>query len=67
LNEALVREAQEVLGDVSAPVEDALRRLVEQEKLRRDPDFQARLDATIDLATQFYEQHGVWGAEFSTL
>ncbi len=45
LNEALVREAREVLGDVSAPVEDALRRLVEREKLRRDPDFQARLEA----------------------
>jgi Post-segregation antitoxin CcdA len=67
LNEVLVREAREILGDVSASVEASLRRQVEREKLCRDPDFRQRLDATIDLATSFYRQHGVWGEEFSTL
>jgi hypothetical protein len=67
LSEALVREAQDLLGDVSASVEASLRQSIEREKVRRDPDFQQRLAATIDLATSFYEQHGVWGEEFSTL
>jgi hypothetical protein len=67
LSQPLVREAQEILGDLTAPVEEVLRRRVEWEKVRRDPDFQKRLDATVDLATSFYEQHGVWGEEFSTL
>jgi Post-segregation antitoxin CcdA len=67
LNEQLVREAQEILGDVSASVEESLRCNVERETLRRAPDFQERLDATIELVTNFYEQHGVWGEEFSTL
>jgi hypothetical protein len=67
LSEALVREAQEILGDVSASVEAFSRRRLERETVRRDPDFQQRLDATIDLATSFHEQHGVWGEEFFTL
>jgi Post-segregation antitoxin CcdA len=67
LSAALVREAREVLGDVSASVEASLRRQVEREKLLREPDFQQRLKATIDLANGFYQQHGVWGEEFSTL
>ena len=67
LNEALVREAAELLGDVSVAVESALRRRIEHEKLMREPNFQERLRATIDLATQFHQRHGVWGEEFSTL
>jgi hypothetical protein len=67
LSQPLVREAQEILGDLTAPVEECLRRRVECEKARRDPDFRRRLEATVDLATSFHERHGVWGGEFSTL
>jgi hypothetical protein len=67
LSEALVREATELLGDVSVVVESALRRRIEHEKLTRELNFQERLDATIDLAAQFHQRHGVWGEEFSTL
>ena len=67
LNEALVREATELMGDVSVVVENALRRRIGHEKLTREPNFQERLDATIDLAVQFHQRHGVWGEEFSTL
>jgi hypothetical protein len=67
LNEVLFREATELLGDVSVAVENALRRRVEHEKLTRQPNFQERLDASIDLAVRFHQRHGVWGEEFSTL
>ena len=67
VSEALVREAATVLGDVSLAVERSLQREVEQEKIRRDPDFQRKLKATIAFGTRFHDENGVWGQEFSTL
>jgi post-segregation antitoxin (ccd killing protein) len=67
LSEDLVRDAQALLGDVSALVEQSLTRAVEQEMRRRDPEFQRRIDEMIALANEFYDKHGLWGEEFSTL
>ena len=67
VSEALVREAAIVLGDVWFAVERSLQREVEQEKIRRDPDFQRKLEAAIAFGTRFYDEHGVWGQEFSPL
>ena len=67
LSEDLVRDAQDLLGDVSAIVEQSLTRAVEQEMRRRDPEFQRRIDEMIALANEFYDKHGLWGEEFSTL
>jgi post-segregation antitoxin (ccd killing protein) len=67
LSEDLVRDAQALLGDVSAIVEESLSRAVAQEKWRRDPAAQRLVDEFIAQANEFYEKHGVWGEEFSTL
>jgi hypothetical protein len=48
LNEALARERAALLGDVSVAEENALRRRIEHEKLMREPNFQERLDVSID-------------------
>jgi hypothetical protein len=53
--------------ELRVALENALRKLVEHEKLARQPNFQERLDASIDLAVRFHQRHGVWGEEFSTL
>ncbi len=67
LSEDLVRDAKLLLGDVSDLVEKTLSRAVDQEKRRRDPDVQRRIDETIAVANEFDEKHGLWGEEFSTL
>jgi post-segregation antitoxin (ccd killing protein) len=67
LSEDLVRDAEALLGDVSDIVEKSLSRAVAQEKWRRDPDAQRRVDEYIALANEFYEKHGIWGEEFSIL
>jgi len=67
LSEDLIRDAELLLGDVSDLVEKTLSRAVEQEKRRRDPEVQRRIDETIAVANEFYEKHGLWGEEFSTL
>jgi post-segregation antitoxin (ccd killing protein) len=67
LSEDLVRDAQALLGDISTIVEQSLTRAVEQEMRRRDPEFQRRIDEMIALANEFYDKHGLWGEEFSTL
>ncbi len=67
LSEDLIRDARELLGDVSDIVEKSLLRAVTQENWRRDPEAQRRIDEFIVLANELYEKHGVWGEEFSTL
>jgi post-segregation antitoxin (ccd killing protein) len=67
LSEDLVRDAQALLGDVSAIVEQSLTRAVAQEMQRRDPEFQRKIDEMIVLANEFYDKHGLWGDEFSIL
>ncbi|HME23469.1 MAG TPA: type II toxin-antitoxin system CcdA family antitoxin [Acetobacteraceae bacterium] len=67
LSEDLIRDAELLLGDVSDVVEKTLSRAIEQEKRRRDPEVQRRIDETTALANEFYEKNGVWGEEFSTL
>jgi post-segregation antitoxin (ccd killing protein) len=67
LSEDLIRDAETLLGDVSAAVEQALTRVVAREMSLRDPEEQKRVDEFLALSNEFYEKHGVWGEEFSTL
>jgi hypothetical protein len=67
LTEGLIRDAETLLGDVSAAVEQALTRVVAREKWLRNPEAQKRIDEFTVLSNEFYEKHGVWGEEFSTL
>jgi post-segregation antitoxin (ccd killing protein) len=67
LSEDLVRDAEALLGNVSEIVEKSLSRAVAQEKWRRDPEAQRRVDEFIALSIEYHEKHGIWGEEFSTL
>jgi hypothetical protein len=67
LSEDLVREVADTVGEVSEIVEQSLRRLVEQRRKLFSTTDRAYYDEMVDLGTKFYEQHGVWGEDFSTL
>jgi hypothetical protein len=67
LSADLMDDAETLFGDLSSIVEKSLCQLVDQEKKKRDPDHQRRIDALIEFANEFHAKHRVCGEEFSTL
>jgi Post-segregation antitoxin CcdA len=67
LSEDLVREVADKVEDLSEFVEQSLCRLVELRNGQPGTNDQAYYDEMVDMGNKFYEKHGVWGEEFSTL
>jgi hypothetical protein len=67
LSEDLVREVEETMGDVSEVVERSLRSLIDRRRSQPSANDRAYYDEMIAIGHEFYEKHGVWGDEFSTL
>jgi hypothetical protein len=64
LNEALMREAQELTPDLSEALEALLAAYVEAER-RKLADKEQRIETTIDFAITHFDEFGVIGAEYA--
>lgn len=66
LSEDLVREARSLTPNLSHTVEQLLADCVEAQQKQR-AEKERLIDKTIEMANAHYEEHGLWGEEFSTL